>query len=331
MRRRLALTAGLSSLPALAFQAGATAPAGAGGAYQVRRFGGARALGAPGGALKRTARRHRGDAAAATATGCSRRTAASSATAAAVLRLDRQHAPQPAGVGIAAHAARQRLLARRADGGIFTFGRARFYGSTGAMHLNSPIVGMASTPTGRGYWLAAADGGIFTFGDARFYGSAAAFYLGAPVVGITTTRPRARLLARDCERSRAALRRRARAARRRVTHPDRRPRAHCDRRGLWLVASNGAVYTSGRARYAGGAPAVRAGRGHRTRRPRLLGRTRAVGSAASPNSGTGRAIVYSERATADLARRGQRRGGRTRTSCRPARLPSVACTTCTRR
>src|SRR5258705_229185 len=51
MRRRLALTAGLSLVAALAFQAGAAAPAGAGGAYQVRAFGGARALGAPGGAL----------------------------------------------------------------------------------------------------------------------------------------------------------------------------------------------------------------------------------------------------------------------------------------
>src|SRR3546814_8877047 len=58
-----------------------------------------------------------------------------------------------------------------ADGGIFTFGDARFHGSTGAMKLNQPIVGMAPTPPGSGYWLVAADGGIFTFGDARFHGS----------------------------------------------------------------------------------------------------------------------------------------------------------------
>jgi hypothetical protein len=37
--------------------------------------------------------------------------------------------------------------------------------------LDRPIVGMAATPDGRGYWLVAADGGIFTFGDAGFYGS----------------------------------------------------------------------------------------------------------------------------------------------------------------
>ena len=35
-----------------------------------------------------------------------------------------------------------------------------------AMRLNQPIVGMAPTPTGKGYWLVASDGGIFTFGDA---------------------------------------------------------------------------------------------------------------------------------------------------------------------
>jgi hypothetical protein len=57
------------------------------------------------------------------------------------------------------------------DGGIFGFGDARFYGSTGALRLNQPIVGMAASPTAHGYWFVAADGGIFGFGDARFYGS----------------------------------------------------------------------------------------------------------------------------------------------------------------
>ena len=51
------------------------------------------------------------------------------------------------------------------DGGIFSFGDAAFYGSTGSLRLNKPIVGMASTPDGRGYWLVASDGGIFSYGD----------------------------------------------------------------------------------------------------------------------------------------------------------------------
>ncbi|HUZ10594.1 MAG TPA: family 43 glycosylhydrolase [Acidimicrobiales bacterium] len=55
------------------------------------------------------------------------------------------------------------------DGGIFAFGDARFLGSTGSLHLNQPVVGMAATPSGNGYWLVASDGGIFAFGDATFY------------------------------------------------------------------------------------------------------------------------------------------------------------------
>jgi hypothetical protein len=33
-----------------------------------------------------------------------------------------------------------------ADGGIFNFGTAGFFGSTGAIHLNKPIVVMAAGP-----------------------------------------------------------------------------------------------------------------------------------------------------------------------------------------
>ena len=44
-----------------------------------------------------------------------------------------------------------RLVA--SDGGIFSFGDAVFHGSTGAMRLNKPIVGMVATPDGKGYWF----------------------------------------------------------------------------------------------------------------------------------------------------------------------------------
>src|SRR5579859_5124449 len=39
------------------------------------------------------------------------------------------------------------------DGGIFTFANAHFFGSTGNIHLNQPIVGIAATRDGLGYWL----------------------------------------------------------------------------------------------------------------------------------------------------------------------------------
>ena len=71
-----------------------------------------------------------------------------------------------------------------ADGGIFAFGDANFYGSMGGQHLNAPIVSITPTPDGKGYWLAAADGGIFTFGDANYYGSMGGQHLNAPIVGI---------------------------------------------------------------------------------------------------------------------------------------------------
>ena len=76
------------------------------------------------------------------------------------------------------------LVAR--DGGIFTFGDAKFFGSAGGFHLTQPIVGMATTPSGRGYWLVARDGGIFAFGDARYFGSGAGKGYGT-IVGMAAT------------------------------------------------------------------------------------------------------------------------------------------------
>ncbi|MGH9035036.1 MAG: SpoIID/LytB domain-containing protein [Acidimicrobiia bacterium] len=98
------------------------------------------------------------------------------------------------------------------DGGIFTFGEARFFGSTGGIRLNRPIVGMAATPGGEGYWLVASDGGIFTFGDAAFFGSTGDIRLNKPIVGLAAT-----------------------------------PTG----RGYWLVASDGGIFSFGDARFFG--------------------------------------------------------------------------------
>jgi hypothetical protein len=109
-----------------------------------------------------------------------------------------------------------RLVA--ADGGVFTYGGARFYGSAATLPLRSPIVAMASTPTGNGYWLAAADGGVFTYGDAVFRGSLGALRLASPIVGMA---------------------------------------AAPDGRGYWLVASDGGVFAFGSARFLGSLGAQR--------------------------------------------------------------------------
>ncbi len=103
------------------------------------------------------------------------------------------------------------------DGGIFSFGDAGFYGSTGAIPLNKPIVGMAPTPDGGGYWLVASDGGIFSFGDAGFYGSTGAIPLNKPIVGMAPTP---------------------------------------DGGGYWLVASDGGIFSFGDADYFGSLGAI---------------------------------------------------------------------------
>ena len=100
------------------------------------------------------------------------------------------------------------------DGGVFTAGDARFFGSAGNLRLQAPVVAIAATPTGRGYWLAAADGGVFTYGDARFFGSAGNLRLQAPVVGMAAS-----------------------------------PKGG----GYWLAASDGGVFTYGDAPFGGSA------------------------------------------------------------------------------
>jgi hypothetical protein len=42
-------------------------------------------------------------------------------------------------------------------------------GANTVANPNAPVVGVAATPDGRGYWLVASDGGIFSYGDAGFY------------------------------------------------------------------------------------------------------------------------------------------------------------------
>jgi SpoIID/LytB domain protein len=71
-----------------------------------------------------------------------------------------------------------------ADGGIFSFGNAGFFGSAGNIRLTRPIVGMAATASRNGYWLVASDGGIFNYGDAGFLGSTGNIRLARPVVAM---------------------------------------------------------------------------------------------------------------------------------------------------
>ena len=58
-----------------------------------------------------------------------------------------------------------------ADGGVFTYDGAPFYGSLGGTTLNNPIIAGAWSLTGAGYWLmSSGDGAVFGFGDAAYKG-----------------------------------------------------------------------------------------------------------------------------------------------------------------
>ncbi len=98
------------------------------------------------------------------------------------------------------------------DGGVFSFGDAAFYGSTGNLRLNKPVLGMAATPDGKGYWFVASDGGIFSYGDAQFHGSTGSLHLNKPIVGMAATP---------------------------------------DGKGYWLVASDGGIFSFGDAQFHG--------------------------------------------------------------------------------
>ncbi len=146
------------------------------------------------------------------------------------------------------------------DGGIFTYGNLPFCGSTGAIHLNQPVVGMAATSDGGGYWTVARDGGVFAFGDAAFYGSTGAIHLNQAVVGMAAT-PDGRgywLVASDggiftfgdaaFDGSTGALH---------LNQPVVGMAATPDGRGYWLVASDGGIFTFGDAAFYGSTGALR--------------------------------------------------------------------------
>ena len=115
------------------------------------------------------------------------------------------------------------------DGGIFTFGSAPFYGSTGSLTLQRPVVGMTPTDNRTGYWLVASDGGVFSFGDANFFGSVPSLgiapagtpgvtkRLNAPIVGMVPS---------------------------------------SDDGGYFMVASDGGIFAFGDAKFEGSCPGI---------------------------------------------------------------------------
>ena len=73
------------------------------------------------------------------------------------------------------------------NGDVHQYGSATHFGDTSGFVPTSPVVDMAATVSGNGYWLVSADGGVFAFGDAGFFGSLGAVALIAPIVGMAAT------------------------------------------------------------------------------------------------------------------------------------------------
>jgi N-acetylmuramoyl-L-alanine amidase len=148
---------------------------------------------------------------------------------------------------------------------------------------DTPVVGIAPTPDGKGYWLVASDGGIFTFGDAGFYGSEGGATLHEAIVGMAAT-PDGKgywLAAADggiftfgdaaFYGSTGALT---------LNSPVVGMAATPDGKGYWLVASDGGIFTFGDAGFYGSTGAI------------ALNRP-IVGMAATPN-GRGYWLVASD-------------------------------------
>ncbi len=80
---------------------------------------------------------------------------------------------------------------------VVPFGQAPNFGSTGnygqidfSPWPTAPIVGMATTPDGQGYWEVASDGGVFAFHqfpNLSFFGSMGGTHLNQPMVGMASS------------------------------------------------------------------------------------------------------------------------------------------------
>jgi hypothetical protein len=154
-------------------------------------------------------------------------------------------APPPVGPGywLAGH-----------DGGVFTFGSAGFFGSSGGRGSVPATAGLAVTPDGSGYWLVSSSGAVAAFGSARNFGGEKGKKSRAPIVGIAST-PHGTgywLAGRDGGVfAFGTAHFFGSEGRSRLAAPVVGIAATADGGGYWLVTSKGGVFCFGDARYLG--------------------------------------------------------------------------------
>ena len=139
-----------------------------------------------------------------------------------------------------------------AVGHVLTVGAAADHGAADG----KPVVGIARSSSGAGYWLASSDGGVYAYGDAPFRGSAAEKPLTQPVVDVagSATGQGYWLAARDggvfsfgdalFSGSIGGVR---------LNAPVVGMAATPTGKGYWLASSDGGVFAFGDATYAGSA------------------------------------------------------------------------------
>jgi hypothetical protein len=122
-----------------------------------------------------------------------------------------------------------------ADGGVFDFGNAKFYGSTysqghtglgGSNPISGRIVGGVATPSGNGYWLVSSTGAVYNFGGAANEGDTAS----KGYTGLGGSHP--------------------------LPAPIVSMAADSAGTGYWLAGSDGSVYNFGSATYSGDVPSL---------------------------------------------------------------------------
>lgn len=209
-------------------------------------------------------------------------------------------------VGIAANPSGPGYWTVGADGAVYALGGAPNLG--GWPLISAPIVGIAANPSGPGYWTIGADGAVYALGGAPVLGDARGVFGLSQTVAIVANPAGSGFWAVSdngaiVARGAAAIPSRAGAYR--VTSAA----ATNDGGGMWLLTTSGAVLSSGSAPSLGGATpppwavgssiaAAPSGPGYWTLMspPAPPPRPPDNGPRPPANSGSGRRIVYANRA-----------------------------------
>ncbi|HVM10399.1 MAG TPA: N-acetylmuramoyl-L-alanine amidase, partial [Acidimicrobiales bacterium] len=144
------------------------------------------------------------------------------------------------------------------DSALYSFGDAPYLG--GAGQVPTPVMSMATTPTGNGYWLLSANGRVSAYGDAGLHGSTEGQRLNGAVVRLEPT-PTGKgywILGQDggvfsfgdasFHGSTGAMR---------LNSPIISMAATVTGRGYWLLAGDGGVFTFGDAVFHGSTGSMR--------------------------------------------------------------------------